>query len=184
MSDTVTVWESGCYVDGWWGYYSTSRALLTALDLGWAREDRETVLLLAEFDLSSMGPAPAVGSTDWLKAGRLAGDCEALALEEGWSLEEDLPEILADCLEEAEGWLNCQPQTLEGHYWGHHPAGGVGWGCWLGEGLRQCESCGTVEDAGDGPDQSLTGLSACCAPEGRLPWPSVFAEWPSEEEGL
>jgi hypothetical protein len=120
-------------VGGGWGYYSTARALTVALDLGWEPEDRQSVLMLAELDLSSMGPAPAVGSADWLEAGRLAEDCEALALEEGWSLEEDLPEILADCLEEAEGWLNCQPQTPEGHYWGHHPAGGVGWGCWPGE---------------------------------------------------
>ena len=163
MSDTVTVWEAGCYVDGWYGYYSTSRALLTALDLGWAPEDRDTVLLLAEFDLSSMGPQPAAGSVYAAEAARLAADCEALTVEEGWDLEEDLPEILADCLEEAEGWLNGQPQTPEGHYWGHSEYGG--WGCWLAEGLRQCDSCGSVEDAGLWPDQSPTGLGICCEAE-------------------
>jgi hypothetical protein len=76
-----------------------------------------------------MGPQPVAGSTEWLEAERLAADCEALTVEEGWSLEEDLAEILADCLEEAEGWLTQQPQTPEGHYWGHSEYGG--WGCWL-----------------------------------------------------
>jgi hypothetical protein len=80
-----------------------------------------------------MGPAPAVGSADWLEAERLEEQSRALALRDGWDLEEDLPEILADELARAEDWLNGQPQTPAGYYWGHHPAGGVGWGCWPGE---------------------------------------------------
>jgi hypothetical protein len=46
----------------------------------------------------------------------------------GWTLEEDLTEILAEELERAEEWLNGQPQTPEGHYWGHSEYGG--WGLW------------------------------------------------------
>ena len=135
MSETVTVWEAGLYVDGWYGHYSTSRALVRAItELGW--EEPEAVdcagpiLTLALFNLSSMGPAPAEGSREWLEARLLEEQSRARAESEGWDLEEDLSQILADELESAEDWLNDQPQTPEGHYWGHHPAGGVGWGLW------------------------------------------------------
>lgn len=147
MSETVTVWEAGLYVDGWWGHYSTAQALVRAItELGW--EEPETdwreelgggcwaadgsgpILTLALYELSSMGPAPAEGSSQWLEARLLEEQATALSQSEGWSLEEDLLEILADELEQAEDWLNAQPQTPEGHYWGHHPAGGVGWGLW------------------------------------------------------
>ena len=135
MSDTVTEWEAGCYVDGWWGHYSTAQALVRAItELGW--EEPEAVdcagpiLTLALFDLSTMGPTPAEGSSQWLEARLLEEQATALAQRDGWTLEEDLPEILRVELETAEEWLNAQPQTPEGHYWGHHPAGGVGWGLW------------------------------------------------------
>jgi hypothetical protein len=171
VSETVTVWESGCYVDSWYGYYSTSRALVLAITgLGWTEPEAVDgpgpVLTLALWDLSSMGPAQSEGSREWLNAQLLERQCEALAQSEGWSLEEDLAEILADELESAEDWLNAQPQTPEGHYWGHSEYGG--WGCWLQDGLRQCEGCGSVEDAGEGPDQSPNGLSVCCAGEEEL----------------
>ena len=163
MSETVTVWEAGEYVGTYWGHYSTARALTVALDLGWTPEDRETVQLLVEWQLSGVGPAPEPGG--W-RAGYVAGlesRAVALAEEEGWSLTEDLSEILRECVGEAEEWLTQQPQTPEGHYWGCFEGGG--WGCWLEEGLRQCDGCGALEDAGEWPDQSPTGLSVCCAGE-------------------
>ena len=134
-TETVTMWEAGLYVDGWYGHYSTARALVRAItELGWEEPEAEDgpgpVLTLALFDLSSMGPAPVEGSREWLEARLLEEQSRALAQSEGWSLEEDLSQILADELESAEDWLNAQPQTPEGHYWGHHPAGGVGWGLW------------------------------------------------------
>jgi hypothetical protein len=133
VSETVTVWEAGCYVDGWWGHYSTSRALLRAItELGWTEPEAVDgpgpVLTLALFYLSSMGPAPAEGSPEWLESRLLEEQCEAMAQSEGWSLEEDLSQILADELAQAEEWLDAQPQTPEGHYWGHSEYGG--WGCW------------------------------------------------------
>ena len=135
MSETVTVWEAGLYVDGWWGHYSTAQALVRAItELGWqdteARDGHGPVLTLALFYLSTMGPAPAEGSREWLEARLLEEQATALAQSENWDPEEDLPEILRVELETAEEWLNAQPQTPEGHYWGHHPAGGVGWGLW------------------------------------------------------
>ena len=135
MSDTVTEWEAGCDEDGWWGHYSTAQALVRAItELGWeepnALDCAGPILTLALFDLSTMGPTPAEGSSQWLEARLLEEQATALAQRDGWTLEEDLPEILADELEQAEDWLNAQPQTPEGHYWGHHPAGGVGWGLW------------------------------------------------------
>jgi len=136
VSDTVTVWESGCYVDGWYGYYSTARALVLAITgLGWTEPEAVDgpgpVLTLALWDLSSMGPAPVEGSREWLESRLLEEQCRAMADSEGWSLEDDLPEILADELAQAEEWLDAQPQTPEGHYWGHSEYGG--WGCWLAE---------------------------------------------------
>ena len=133
MSETVTVWEAGCYVDGWLGHYSTAQALVTAItDLGWEEPEAEEgygpILTLALWDLSSMGPAPAEGSREWLEARLLEEQSRAIAQSEGWDLEEDLGQILADELEQAEEWLNCQPRTPEGHYWGHSEYGG--WGLW------------------------------------------------------
>lgn len=132
MSETVTVWETGLYVDGWYGHYSTAQALVRAItELGWGEEgcvECEERLTLALWDLSSMGPAPAEGSREWLEARLLEEQSRALAERDGWSLEEDLTEILADELEGAEDWLNVQPQTPEGHYWGHSEYGG--WGLW------------------------------------------------------
>lgn len=134
MSETVTVWQAGLYVDGWYGHYSTAQALVRAItELGWGEsgcEECERRLTLALFYLSSMGPAPAEGSSQWLEARLLEEQSRAIAESEGWDLEEDLGQILAEELERAEEWLVAQPQTPEGHYWGHHPAGGVGWGLW------------------------------------------------------
>jgi hypothetical protein len=136
VSETETVWEAGLYVDGWYGHYSTARALVRAItELGW--EEPEAVdcagpiLTLALFDLASMGPAPAEGSREWLEAQLLEEQCRALAQRDGWDLEEDLSQILAHELERAEDWLNAQPQTPEGHYWGHSEYGG--WGLWQWE---------------------------------------------------
>jgi hypothetical protein len=133
VSETGTVWEAGLYVDGWYGHYSTSRALVRAItELGWeepeAVDGPGPILTLALFDLATMGPAPAEGSGEWLELRLLEEQSSALAQSEGWDLEEDLTEILADELEQAEEWLNCQPQTPEGHYWGHSEYGG--WGLW------------------------------------------------------
>jgi hypothetical protein len=131
VSETVTVWESGQYVDPHWGHYSTARAIVTALSLGWEPADRDTVGLLAQWELSGVGPAPEAGS--W-RAGYVAGireEAEAVARANGWTLEEDASDILRECVEEAEGWLDAQPQTPEGHYWGHSEYGG--WGCWAVE---------------------------------------------------
>jgi hypothetical protein len=128
VSETVTVWEAGCYVDGWWGHYSTARALTVALDLGWTPDDRDTVRLLAEWDLSGVGPAPEAGSWRAQYVERIGAEAEAVAQSQGWSLEEDAGQILRECVEEAEQWLNSQPQTPEGHYWGHSEYGG--WGLW------------------------------------------------------
>jgi hypothetical protein len=148
VSETVTVWESGCYVDSWWGHYSTAQALVRSItELGWtepedgwrerlglgswAADGHGPILTLALFDLSSMGPAPAEGSREWLEARLLEEQSRALAQSEGWDLEEDLTDILADELAQAEEWLDAQPQTPEGHYWGHSEYGG--WGCWAAE---------------------------------------------------
>lgn len=133
MSETLTVWEGGLYVDGWYGHYSTARALVRAItELGWeepaAVDGSGPILTLALFDLASMGPAAAEGSREWLEERLLEEQARAIAQSEGWNLEEDLPEILADELEQAEEWLNCQPQTPEGHHWGHSEYGG--WGLW------------------------------------------------------
>jgi hypothetical protein len=133
VSETEAVWEAGLYVDGWYGHYSTARALVRAItELGWEEPEAEDalgpILTLALFDLSSMGPAPAEGSREWLECRLLEEQSRALAQSEGWDLEEGLTEILADELEQAEEWLNCQPQTPEGHYWGHSEYGG--WGLW------------------------------------------------------
>lgn len=135
-TETETVWEAGCWVDGWWGHYSTARALVRAItELGW--EEPEAVdcpgpiLTLALFYLSSMGPAPAEGSREWLEARMVEEQAGALARSEGWSLVEDLSQILAEELEQAEEWLDSQPQTPEGHYWGHSEYGG--WGLWQRE---------------------------------------------------
>jgi hypothetical protein len=62
VSETVTVWEAGLYVDGWYGHYSTSRALVRAItELGWeepeAVDGPGPILTLALFDLATMGPA-------------------------------------------------------------------------------------------------------------------------------
>jgi hypothetical protein len=134
VSETVAVWEAGLYVDGWYGHYSTARALVRAItELGWEEPEAEDalgpILTLALFDLSSMGPAPAEGSREWLECRMLEEQSRALLpAANGWTLEEDLTEILAEELERAEEWLNCQPQTPEGHYWGHSEYGG--WGLW------------------------------------------------------
>lgn len=132
MSETVTMWEAGLYVDGWYGHYSTAQALVRAVtELGWGEDgcaECEERLTLALWDLSSMGPVPAEGSRRWLAARLLEEQATALAQRDRWDLGEDLTEILADELERAEDWLNCQPQTPEGHYWGHSEYGG--WGLW------------------------------------------------------
>ena len=129
MSETVTVWESGCYVDGWWGHYSTARAVVVALSLGWEPVDRDAVGLLAEWELSGVGPALEAGSWRAQSVAQLREEAEAVwSSSNGWTLEEDAPELLRECLEEAEEWLDAQPQTPEGHYWGHSEYGG--WGCW------------------------------------------------------
>ena len=180
MSETVTVWQAGLYVDGWWGHYSTAQALVRAItELGWTEPETDwrdqlgggswaadgpgPILTLALHYLSAIGPAAEEGSRRWLEESLLAEQARALADSEGWDLEEDLSQILADELEQAEEWLDSQPQTPEGHYWGHSEYGG--WGLWLAEGLRQCEGCGSVEDAGQWPDQTQSGLSVCCAGE-------------------
>ena len=142
MSETV--WEAGCYVSDWHGHYSTATALVRAItELGWeeqydwreelgggswAAEGYGPILTLALWDLSSMGAAPVEGSREWLEARLLEEQSRAIAQSEGWSLEEDLSQILASELEQAEDWLNAQPQTPEGHYWGHSEYGG--WGLW------------------------------------------------------
>jgi hypothetical protein len=65
VSETVAVWEAGLYVDGWYGHYSTARALVRAItELGWGEEgcvECERRLTLALWDLSTMGPAPGRG---------------------------------------------------------------------------------------------------------------------------
>jgi hypothetical protein len=66
VSETVTVWEAGLYVDGWYGHYSTSRALVRAItELGWeepeAVDGPGPILTLALFDLATMGPARSRG---------------------------------------------------------------------------------------------------------------------------
>ena len=128
MSETVRLWEAGCYVDGWWGHYSTAQALVTALsDLGWEPEDSEELLTLALWDLSSMGPAPAAGSERAREIDALEARARAVCSVWEADLEEDASQILADALEEAEGWLTQQPQTPEGHYWGSEYGG---WGLW------------------------------------------------------
>ena len=129
MSETVTVWEAGCYVDPHWGHYSTARAVVVALSLGWEPVDRDAVGLLAEWELSGVGPAPEAGSWRAQYVAQLREEAEAVwSSSNGWTLEEDAPELLRECVEEAEEWLNSQPQTPEGHYWGHSEYGG--WGCW------------------------------------------------------
>jgi hypothetical protein len=48
VSETVTVWEAGLYVDGWYGHYSTARALVRAItELGW--EEPEAVDCAARY---------------------------------------------------------------------------------------------------------------------------------------
>jgi hypothetical protein len=144
VSETVTVWEAGEYVADWYGHYSTATALTVALSLGWTEPETDwreelglgswaadgpgPILTLALWDLSSMGVQPEEGSRQWLEARLLEEQSRALADSEGWSLEEDLSQILADALTEAEEWLTAQPQTPEGHYWGSAEYGG--WGLW------------------------------------------------------
>lgn len=107
-------WQAGCYVDGWWGHYSVSRALLVALELGWSPDDHGLVRDVAVWEAGNAG-------------GRLTDEYDRPP---GISEGALVSEFLSDCLDEAEAWLNEQPKTPEGHWWGHHPAGGVGWGCW------------------------------------------------------
>ena len=129
MSETVTVWEAGLYVDGWYGHYSTARALVRAVtELGWSPSDSEELLTLALWDLSSMGPAPAAGTERTEETEALEAEARAVCSVWEADLEEDASQILSDALEEAEGWLSQQPQTPEGHYWGHSEYGG--WGLW------------------------------------------------------
>lgn len=135
---TSTHWEPGTYVDGWYGHYSTARALVRAItELGWSEPESEDapgpILSLALYYLSSMGPAPTEGSGEWIGARLREEQCRALAESEGWDLEEDLSDVLSWELDAAEEWLDSQPQTPDGHWWGHHPAGGIGWGLWSQE---------------------------------------------------
>ena len=108
----------GCWVDGWWGHYTVSRAILRATELGWSDADAER---LAQYDLDHCGGSePDDTERQW---------AQSLADREGWDLDADLSTILSQILEEVEEWLE-GIYGLEGHYWGHHWAGGVGWGLW------------------------------------------------------
>jgi hypothetical protein len=64
--------------------FSTARALVRAItELGWEEPEAEDVLgpilTLALFDLSTMGPAPAEGSREWLECRLLEEQSRALA---------------------------------------------------------------------------------------------------------
>ena len=127
--------QPGCWVDPWWGHYSTAQALVRAItELGWEEPDAVDgpgpILTLALFDLSHCGPQPQEGSRGWLEQRLLAEQAAAIAQAEGWDLEEDLPSILAQELEQAEQWLD--QMAPAGHYWGHSPHG-MGWGLWAWE---------------------------------------------------
>lgn len=124
--------QPGCWVDPWWGHYSTAQALVRAItELGWEEPEAEDgpgpILTLALFELSHCGPQPQEGSREWLEARLLEEQAAAIAQSEGWSLEEDLPEILAGELDQAEQWL--QEEAPAGHYWGFS-SHGMGWGLW------------------------------------------------------
>lgn len=108
----------GCWVDGWWGHYTVSRAIVRATELGWSDPEAER---LAQFHLAHCG------GTQLDPAERQWAD--SLAQAQGWDVDQDLDAILRDILDEVEEWLE-GTYGLEDHYWGHHFAGGVGWGLW------------------------------------------------------
>lgn len=127
--------QPGCWVDPWWGHYSTARALVRAItELGWeepeAQDGPGPILTLALYELSHCGRQPQEGSGGWLEQQLLAVQAAAIAQAKGWDLAEDLPSILADELAAAEGWLD--QEAPAGHYWGHSPHG-MGWGLWQWE---------------------------------------------------
>lgn len=84
--------ETGCHVDGHWGQYGAARVIMIAHDLGW--DDAEAHAIAATH-LRSMGPSTSRSLTD----------TEA--------------DILPDCADDAEAWLN-EHAAAPGHAWGWH----------------------------------------------------------------
>lgn len=132
MMDTQTV-EPGCYVDSWWGQYQSARVVMIAHSLGWRDWDETDdspgeLLTIAYWMLHSMGAAPQEGSREWAELDLLTSQVERIEDRHGWDRGE-APLILDDAAyEEVTYWLDSQPFTPEGHYWGHLEGGG--WGLW------------------------------------------------------
>lgn len=130
----LTPEDAGTYVDGWWGHYSTSQALVRAIsDLEWPaadEEDRKTILALALTD--QYGGSFLVHEDVVREARREAKlpDLEGDDLYEATQAD-DLFEVLVSALDDAEEWLT-ENAAPEGFYFGSHPDIGD-WGMWADE---------------------------------------------------
>jgi hypothetical protein len=150
--------EEGCYVDPWYGQYTTARALNIALELGWEPIDHDVILALVATKLDTMAPSTTL--TESTKALREDAGLprEAPDNEEIEFL--TLDEYLQEALDEAEEYLDNHERTPEHYSWRSYPYG-MGWGMWLDEDLRVCDECGKVTDAGDYPDWTNGVCDAC-----------------------
>jgi hypothetical protein len=120
--------EAEVLVDGWWGHYQTSQALLIAIALGWPGADEE--------DLACVH---ALALTYLLKGGYVEEDHARQHRREarlpdvsGGALlglaDFDLLETLSSALDDAENWLT-ENLAPDGFYYGSHPDSSD-WGMW------------------------------------------------------